>query len=84
MVSGSLSFEHYAREYEFWNFEGGKKEEKQKTLSSVLTRGGVPQTPLWSGYYHRMRQTIPNRKKYSSGHHCMSGIYNIEHYVMTW
>ena len=37
---------------------------------------------------HRRRQTIQceivEEKRISSGHHCMSGVYDIEHYVMTW
>ena len=41
------------------------------------------------GIGHRRRQTIPmwnssGEKRNSSGHHCMSGVCGIEHYVMTW
>ena len=40
------------------------------------------------GINHRGRKTIPvwnsfGERKSSSGHHCMSGIYNIGHCVMT-
>ena len=38
------------------------------------------------GIDNSRRETYPvrNSSGNSSGHHCMSGIYNIEHYVMTW
>ena len=63
---------------------------EKKNLSAVLIINlGVPLTPQWSG------NKPPNEKDYStvewsrvkkssSGHHCMSGIYNIGHCVMTW
>ena len=98
IFTGSLIHEHYTRECEFGNFDKikNKKHKKKKTqkkhknfwLNFCLNKE-CPKLLCGLGICHRRRQTIQmwnssGEKKNSSGHHCMSGVCCIEHYVMTW
>ena len=98
IFTGSLIHEHYTRECEFGNFDKikNKKHTKKKKntkkhknfwLNFCLNKE-CPKLLCGLGICHRRRQTIPmwnstGGKKNSSGHHCMSGVCGIEHYVMT-
>ena len=98
-VTGSLIHEHYTRECEFGNFDKIKNKNNtkkpnntkktQKLLAEFLFK--CPKLLCGLGICHRRRQTIPmwtssggGGGRNSSGHHCMSGVCGIEHYVMTW
>ena len=64
------------------------KKQKNFWLNFCLNKE-CPKLLCGLGICHRRRQTIPmwnssGGKKNSSGHHCMSGVCGIEHYVMTW
>ena len=64
---------------------------REKTFSCVFDYDAeCPKLICGLSIGHSRRQTIPmwnSSRGYgwnSSGHHCMSGIYNIEQYVLTW
>ena len=68
------------------NFEILKnKKQNKRLLAAFLTK---LLCRVWTGYWPQQETDYSNVEKFrvenSSGHHCMSGIYNIEHYVMTW
>ena len=94
-ILASLKLKHYARECEFWTFDkiknknsNNKKKHKNFWLDVCLNEE-CPKLLCGLDIGHRRRQTIPmwnssGGKRNSSGHHCMSGVCGIEHYVMTW
>ena len=67
-----------------------KKTHKKKTnfwLNFCLNRSALNSSVDWAFATEggRLFQCgIVRGKKSSSGHHCMSGVCGIEHYVMTW
>ena len=82
--TGTIKFDHYARESEF-----GILERKKIICLCFWLNEECPTLLSSLGIDHRRRKTIPlwnssGKKKISSGHHCMSDIYNIGHCVMTW
>ena len=82
--TGPLHLEYYARDCEFCSLQKKTK----KLLAVFLLNVECPKFLCGLGIGQRRRQTIPVRnssgENNSSGHHCMSGIYKIEHSVMTW
>ena len=71
------NFDHYARECDFGILKN-KTKKKKKKKKNKKKRSALNSSVVWE----LTRKTIPVRgKKSSSGHHCMSGIYNIGHFL---
>ena len=88
--TGSIKLRSLHQGVRIWNFEEKTKQKNKKSLRQCFwLNEECPKLLSSLGIDHRRRKTIPLRnslgkKKSSSGHHCMSGIYIIGHYVMTW
>ena len=100
LILARSNYDHNARECNFGILKKKQKQNKKQKKKTKKKQKKIirlcfylneecPRLLSSLGIDHRRRKTIPlwyspGGKKSSSGHHCMSGIYNIGHCVMTW